>query len=214
MSKFNKYAKQAEAVAKENMEAYKAAQERLKKAEDQKRNYPQRAGVTTAEYEAKRARAEADYLEAKEGLKVAKQTMEAGKAQLQEIKKALTADIESSFAADPAHVDNATMELLRAGILKPSEYARLYNAAAEADNPTMMRIIGKAARDKADADKDRLSNEDRSSLLSVAHAGGHVNGGEYLDTYHVIEDVYSRCVNNPGMIDHWDGLLRDAIDSF
>ena len=214
MSKFNKYAKQAEAVAKENMDAFKVAQQRMKKAEETRRQYPQRQGVTTAEYEAKRARAEADYMEAKEAMKTAKQIMEAGKAQLQEIKQAMAADIENSFAADPAHIDSATMELLRAGILKPSEYARLYDAAAKADNPTMMRIIGKAAKEKAEADKDRLSNEDRSSLYALAHAGGQVNGGEYLDTFAAIQDVYARCVNNPGMIDHWDGLLREAIDSF
>ena len=113
MSKFNTYAKQAETIAKERMAEYQAAIERLKKAEAARRANPKRGGIVSGDYAAKSARAEADYLEAKEAVRAAKAKMEAGKSELDRIKKALAADIESSYAADPAQLDSATGSVVK-----------------------------------------------------------------------------------------------------
>lgn len=216
MSKFNKYAKQADEIAKESFKAYKEAAEALKKAEDQQRTYPERAGIVTAEYAAKSARAKADYLTAKENMKAAQRNMESVYRQIQQIKRDLAADLDSSFAADPAQIDPAVMDLLKSGILKPAEYERLYNSAASADNHTMMRIIGKYAKDVADAEnaKHVLSAQDAATLRVLAANSRNITGSEYLDSYHAIEDVYDRCTRNPGMIDHWDELLSEIVTDF
>ena len=214
MSKFNAYAKEAETIAKERMTEYQAAIERLKKAEQARRDYPQRGGIVSADYAAKSARAEADYLEAKEAVRAAKAKMEAGKSELDRIKKVLAADIESSYAADPTQMDSATVELLKSGILKASEYERLYNHAAKAGNPTMMRLIGKYANDRATDEQKNLLPVDRSVLLSIAHSSRQVNGGEYLAGFHLIEDVFSRCIDNPTMINHFDELTQETIANF
>ncbi len=210
MSRFKQFAEQAQAVAKENMNEYKAAIERLKKAEQVKRDYPQRGGIVSADYAAKSARAEADFLEAKEGVRAAKMKMEAGKTELARIKKTLTADIEKAYAADPAQVDRNALELLKTGILTVEEYQRLYNDAAEAGNHTMCRVIGKYALEQAEG----KGSIEGSALRAVAYAARTMNGSEYLEAFHAIEDVYSRCTNNPAMIDHWDMLLGETIDNF
>ena len=214
MSRFKKYAEQAQTIAKENVKEYQEALDRLKKAEQVKRDYPKRSGFASADYLAKSARAEADFLEAKEGVRAAKMKMEAGKAELARIKKALTADIESSYAADPAQLDSATVELLKSGILKASEYERLYNHAAKAGNPTMMRLIGKYANDRATDEQKNLLPVDRSVLLSIAHSSRQVNGAEHLAGFHLIEDVFSRCIDNPAMINHFDELTQETIANF
>lgn len=214
MTKFNTYAKQAETIAKECMTEYQAAIERLKKAEQARRDYPQRGGIVSADYAAKSARAEADYLEAKEAVRAAKAKMKAGKSELDRIKKVLAADIESSYAADPTQMDSATVELLKSGILKASEYERLYNHAAKAGNPTMMRLIGKYANDRATDEQKNLLPVDRSVLLSIAHSSRQVNGAEYLAGFHLIEDVFSRCIDNPTMINHFDELTQETIANF
>lgn len=214
MTKFNTYAKQAETIAKECTTRYAAAIDQLKKAEAARRANPQRGGIVSADYAAKSARAEADYLEAKEAVRAAKAKMEAGKSELARIKKALAADIENSYAADPAQMDNTTVELLKSGILKASEYERLYNQAAKAGNPTMMRLIGKYANDRATDEQKNLLPVDRSVLLSIAHSSRQVNGAEYLAGFHLIEDVFSRCIDNPAMIGHFDELTQETIANF
>ena len=78
----------------------------------------------------------------------------------------------------------------------------------------MVRLIGKYANDRATDEQKTLLPVDRSVLLSIAHSSRQVNGAEYLAGFHLIEDVFSRCIDNPAMINHFDELTQETIANF
>ena len=74
MSKFNSYAKKLDEQARAAFKAYRDAEAAYKKAEQKAREYPQRNGMVNADYAAKSARAQADFLEAKQAYETARRT--------------------------------------------------------------------------------------------------------------------------------------------
>lgn len=216
MSKFKQYAQRADEAAREAFKVFQDAQEKLNKAEEKRREYPKRAGLVSDDYLAKSARAEADYQEAKNNMRAATENMQIVGEQMRGIRRDLAAELEKHYRADPAAIDAETLELLKAGILKPSEYSALYEKAGEAGNHTMQRLIGKYAQDAADAPdaKQRYTAEEASTLRIIGNDSRNVNGAEYLQGFDVIADVYNRCVRNPGLVRKWDMLTNEVIDAF
>lgn len=216
MSKFKQYVQQADEAAKAAFKVRQEATERMNKAEETRRAYPKRAGLVSDEYLAKSARAEADYMEAKENLRAANEHVQSVGERMREIRRALAADLEKHYRADPSAIDAETLELLKSGILKPSEYSALYDKAEAAGNYTMQRLIGKYAQDAADAPdaKQRYTAEEASTLRIIGNDSRNVNGAEYLQGFDVIADVYNRCVRNPGLERKWDMLTNEVIDTF
>ena len=76
------------------------------------------------------------------------------RAEVAKIRSALEKAVTDFYAADPKAIDANTMELLKSGILKPAEYARLFDAADNGDNATMCRLIAQAAENAAANAKD------------------------------------------------------------
>lgn len=216
MSEFNQYARRADEIAKAAFKEYRAAESRLAKAEAAAKEYPQRHGMVDAAYMTKSARAQADLLEAQEGMKAAKRAFEGHIKDFQEIRKELAAELEDAYSADPAALDAATLELLKSGILNAGEYARLLHGAQAANNPTMARIIGKYAQDAADAQGAKHGQGDATvrALRAVSYESRQGSGGEQLQAFDIMADVYSRAVSNPGMIDHWDELTAETVENF
>ena len=151
MSKFNSYARKLDEIAKAAFEEYRKAEQAYKKAEERQREYPQRGGVTP-EYAAKAARAQADFIEAKAAYDNARRNFGAAEAKaIRELREGLETAVNDAYSVDPAKLDGNTLELLKSGILNASEYAKIMSAAQAADNPTMVRMISKYAKDAADA---------------------------------------------------------------
>ena len=216
MSNFNKYARKADEIAKAAFKEYREAESRLKKAEAAASAYPQRHGMVDAAYMAKSARAQADYLEAKEAMRAAKRAFESHTSDLAAVRKELAAELDDAFTVDPAALDTATLELLKSGILNASEYVKLLNAAQSANNPTMVRLIGKYAQDAADAQAAKYGQNDDTArtLRLVSHESRKNSSSEYLKAFDYMADVYNRAVNNPGMIDHWEQLTAETVENF
>lgn len=76
MSKFNGYARKVDELAWKAFEVYTATTDALKKAETKSREYPKPNRIVNAEYAAKRARAEADFLEAQEKMRQVRRDMD------------------------------------------------------------------------------------------------------------------------------------------
>lgn len=216
MSKFKQYAQRADEAAREAFKVFQDAQEKLNKAEEKRREYPKRAGLVSDDYLAKSARAEADYQEAKNNMRAATENMQIVGEQMRGIRRDLAAELEKHYRADPAAIDAETLELLKSGILKPSEYSALYEKAEAAGNHTMQRLIGKYAQDAADAPdaKQRYTAEEASTLRIIGNDSRNVNGAEYLQGFDVIVDVYNRCVRTPSLERKWDMLTNEVIDAF
>jgi hypothetical protein len=216
MSKFNGYARKVDQIAKKAFAEYRAAENALKEAKQKASEYPHRGGMVNAEYAAKSARAQADYIEAKEAFSQAKKAFESHKSEIAAIRKELAAELNDYYAADPATLDSNTLELMKTGILKPHEYTKLMNEAQAAGNYTMQRMIAKYASEAAEAEGKRSgeNSETARELRAISYTATQNAGGDHLRAFDVLADVYDRAVNNPGMIDHWDELTAETTENF
>ena len=216
MSKFNSYAKKVDEMAKAAFEAYRKAETAYKKAEEKARQYPQRNGFVDAEYAAKSARAQADFLEAKAAFETARRTFRDSETQFNGMRKELAAAIDDAYSVDPAQLDTATLELLKSGILKGSEYAKLLNEAKAASNPTMVRMIGKYAGDaaKARGESHGMNDSEAQAMRYAEYDSRNYTGGDRLQAFDNMVELYHRCTNNPAMIDHWDEFTAETVENF
>lgn len=215
MSKFNSYARKVDEIAKAAFEDYRKAEQAYKKAEEQARQYPQRHGMVDAQYAAKSARAQADFLEAKEAMKAAKTAFEGHKSEIAALRKELVSELDDHYAADPAALDSATLELLKSGVLKANEYGKLMDKAQSDGNYTMARMIAKYAGDAAEQRGSKYGQNDEQArvLRGISYTANQNNGNETLQAFDLMGDVYNRAVNNPGMIDHWGELTSNALEN-
>ena len=176
--------------------------------------YPRKNGLGY-EYDAKAARYEAEYVEAKAEYEKLRREMRDYKAGgLQPIRSELEKALADAFAANPEHLDAATLELLKSGILSADEHNRLIDKATADNNPTMVRLIAKHAKDRADqADADRNTDAARA-FRAVAYKGNSVNGNSYLEAFDVMTSCFNRCMNNTALISHWDELNGEIVENF
>lgn len=216
MSKFNKYARQADEAAKAAFKEYREAEAAYREAQKKVESYPKNFNGVMPQYQAEHARAQADFYEKRDAYTAARNKFTNSKALFADIRKDLEADIEGIYKADPASMDSNTLELMKSGILTGSEYADLLEKAQDAENYTMVRLIGKYARDAAQARGDRFGQNDSEARLlrMVDETSRASDGSVYLDTFDQIVSVYDRCTNNTGLIDKWDGLVGDAVAEF
>ena len=216
MSKFNSYAKKVDEMAKAAFEAYRKAEAAYKKAEEKAREYPQRQGMVNAEYAAKSARAQADYLEAKAAFDDAKRAFASHTSEIQAMRKDLAADLEKEYSVNPAALDSATLELLKSGIMNAGEYTKLLEQAKAANNPTMVRMIGKYAADaaKARGESHGMNDREAQALRMAEYNSRTYTGGDRLEAFDNMVSLYHRCTNNPGMIDHWGEFTAETVENF
>lgn len=216
MSKFNSYAKKLDEQARAAFKAYRDAEAAYKKAEQKAREYPQRHGMVDAQYAAKSARAQADFLEAKQAYETARRTFRDSDRQFDGMRKELAAALNDAFSVDPAQLDGNTLELLKSGILNGSEYAKLLNEAKAANNPTMVRMIGKYAADAAAARGEKYGQNDEQAraMRLTEYESRNFTGGDRLEAFDNMVELYHRCTNNPGMIDHWDEFTAETVENF
>lgn len=214
MSRFNEYARKADAYAKAVFEEYAAAERKLQAAESKRNAYPRKNGLGY-EYDAKAARYEAEYVEAKAEYEKLRRDMRDNKANgLQPIRSELERAVADAFAANPEHLDAATLELLKSGILSADEHNRLIDKATADNNPTMVRLIAKHAKDRAaQADEDRNPDTARA-FRAVAYKGNSVNGNSYLEAFDVMASCFNRCMKNTALISHWDELNGEIVENF
>lgn len=216
MSKFNSYARKLDEQAKAAFKAYRDAEAAYKKAEAKAKEYPQRNGFVNADYASKGARAQADFLEAKQAYETARRTFRDSDTQFNAMRKELAAAIDDAYSADPAQLDSNTLELLKSGILTGSEYTKLLEQAKAASNATMVRMIGKYAGDaaKARGESHGMNDREAQALRVAEYNSRSYTGGDRLEAFDNMVSLYHRCTNNPAMIDHWDEFTAETVENF
>lgn len=214
MSKFNDYAVKVNTIAKQAFEKFRKAEAAYKRAEDQQRKYPQRQGIVDAEYAAQSARAYADFMQAKADIKRAKEEFSAHNVEIAALRRQLVADLDAHYAADPAALDSNALELLKSGVLKPSEYARMMEQAQSSGNHTMARMVGKFAADAAASLGKQYGENDKRvmELRAISYRAGENNGANTLAAFDLMANVFQRATNNPYMIDSWDSLTGEVAE--
>ena len=211
MSKFNHYIRQINDIAAEAFDEYSAAKNAVDAAESKRNAYPRKNGLG-AEYNAKSARYEADYEEAKATLEAFKRNgFYNHRKRMGEVRKEFVAAVESHFTADPAALDMATLELLKSGILKPAEYNRLMDKAINDNNHTMARLIGQHAKAAAENAGDR---DTATALRSVSYKSNGMNGSNYVEAFDFVTSLYDRCSRNPALYSKWNELAGEVIENF
>ena len=213
MSKFQTYGQQADSIVKDAFKKYQEAAAAYERAKAQAKKFPERQGIVDAEYAAQCFGAKADLMRAEEAMKKAKEALANHGSELDALRKQLAAEVEEHYAADPAAIDPATLELLKSGIMSPSEYSRLINKALSEGNYTTARICAKyaaeagATRAKAFGVNDGKAAEYRAASFLI----GMDNGEGVLNAFDMLANTFNMAVNNPGMIDHWDELTGPVI---
>lgn len=216
MSKFNNYARKLDQMARETFEALATAKEALTKAEAAKRAYPRSGGLVSGDYALKSAKAEAAYFEAEKQYKAARADAAAKVDSVRRMRAELQQEIEAAYSVNPAALDANTMELLKSGIMKAADYTRVYNAAKKADNNTMMRMIGKYAKEAAELEIQNGGkySEDVRILHGIAHAANQSSGANTLAAFDYLTDAFARCTRNEAMIPRWNELTVDKVENF
>lgn len=204
---YNKYMRKMDAEAKKHFEAYKSAEDNYEAAKKTAKQYPKIYPERDPKYTANRILAETSLEEAKQAFYKAQRNFTDSVTKFNSIRAELADEVEFAYAADPSKVDRETMELMRSGILTASEYTRLMNNAA--DNPTMQRLIAKAAADRAENTKD---DKEADALRRLSFTID--DGSEHLKTFDTLVDVYKRCTKNPVLISKWDELCGDTVQNY
>ena len=211
MGNFSEFVTRADALADETFTEYTVTKRRLEAAERKKAETPVKSGLVSAEYAVRAAKAEADFLAAKEKFETVKRGLPEKGRQMQAIREDFVAAVDSRFAADPAKLDKATLALLESGILKPGEYERLMASAEKDENFTMMRLIAAKAAEVADKAPTR---EGEAILKAVAMRGRNVDGSDYIRAFDEgVVSLFERCLKNPSLYSHWDKLMQPVRDA-
>ena len=211
MGNFSEFVERADALAAETFDEYTVMKRRFEAAEKQRAATPVKSGLVSAEYAVRAAKAEADYLEAREKYETVKRGLPEKSRQMAAIRADFVAAVNDHFAADPSKLDKETLALLDSGILKPHEYERLMDRAEKDGNYTMCRLISAKAGEMADKAPTR---EGEATLKAVAMRGRNADGADYIRAFDVgVVSLFERCLRNPSLYSSWDMLMQPVKDA-
>ena len=211
MGNFSEFVERADALAAETFDEYTVMKRRFEAAEKQRAATPVKSGLVSAEYAVRAAKAEADYLEAREKYETVKRGLPEKSRQMAAIRADFVAAVNDHFAADPSKLDKETLALLDSGILKPHEYERLMERAEKDGNYTMCRLISAKAGEMADKAPTR---EGEATLKAVAMRGRNADGADYIRAFDVgVVSLFERCLRNPSLYSSWDMLMQPVKDA-
>lgn len=206
MSKYNKYYKEVDTLAKEHFKAIEKAEQKVKGTEEAYNSFKRTNGTGEGfpMIKAKLLSLEADYNIAKEELKNTMQEFAESVQKVDAIGEELAEEISQDYGVKPEDVDSNTLELLKSGIVTAEEYIRLFQ---QANNPTMKRLIAHYAEqdsEKALTEDKRTAMRNMSSIIET--------GKEYTDNFSIMRDSFIRTAGNTAMIPYWDELTAEIVN--
>lgn len=204
LSEFNHFARTLDEQAHDSFTAYTSAVISYRTAKAEADMYPLSA------------KAQANLAGAKTAYRLARRTFQTSTTQFTGLREQLSEAITAAYSATPDELDVNTLELLKSGILTASEYNRLLEQVATANNSTMCRVIERCAREAAEQRASRYGEDDRQAraLRAVCYKARAFTGADKLELFDDLLDVYHRCTTNPAMIARWDALTHDYVADF
>ena len=213
MSRYRKFAEELDNLARAKFKAYTDAESKLRSAELQRKALP--------DYASQLQRVEADYgvENAKGGLETAKLALEGVTDEVDEIRSRLAKEVFERYSADPSRVDSATLELLKSGILTAAEYRSVLETAKKTNNTAMIRLAGKYAMSASEAVAQEYGEDYPKvrELREIGLLGSSVidtTGEHIMNSFDVLATALETTAKNPSMIQDWNRLTADVIESF
>lgn len=217
MSTFNVYARELDTVARDAFKELNEAKSALDRATEKRNTYPEKHGIVNAEYAAKAARAKADYVEARDKYDALRRSLpESCSGKIKEIRDRLEKSLAAHYEKKPEAIDANALALLQSGVLRPDDYANLFNRYVKESNFTMLALVGKCAADAAIpiAERDGANAPDAVQLRVIAANAKTYNGNAYREAFDYLADTLNRTMKNTSMIPHWDELTAETVDRF
>lgn len=158
MTKYNHYAKDLDAALKAARQEYMDAWDKLQKTEA----YSKAAFSSDME----RQKAKLKHQEAELAFKDADSRIWAEfNRKRAELRAALETEVRSGAVAVPDAVDTNGLELMKSGVLSADDYYSI--AEKYEDNPTMLKLVAKYAKESAD-DMESTQAKERGALYHLA----------------------------------------------
>lgn len=212
MSRYNRYARELDSAFKKARDEYKAAYGKLQAAEKADSYVGQDVG--------KRAQAAADLIKAKEDFRVVgTRVWEEFNRTRDSLRVELEKEVRADGAVDPDAIDQNGLKLLEMGDLSADDFYAL--AEKYSDNLTMLRFVGKYAKDRAADLYDNPAERASLNLLAADCASGRVG---VLKKWDDISGALNYCSGqahrntSPSalikMADWWEKLSAEAVESF
>ena len=213
-SDFNKFARELDSYAISCRDALSKARTASESAEQKWKESRRNGGADPVAA----AKAEGSFRVAKAEYEAMKRNVSGEiDSKVADIRNRLAVALDDFFSADPSKLDVGTLELLKSGILTAAEYKRLMDKAIQADNPTMMRMVAKYARQAADVEyKKDSKSTDAVFLKAVAEQDRFANGDSYFETFDELANVLRRGVNRypESTLDMWESVTGETVDHF
>lgn len=213
MSKYQKYGKKLDEIAREKFSAYEKAKEQYQKA---KTRFDGRGVIhsrMTTDERLKFQRIELEYREAQENLKNAEREFQRVPAEIENLRVALCNEIRNDNKANPEDLNQNVVALLTSGVCKADELVDLYESA----NVTTKRYIANYARSIMPKDPKKLEGmdpEERAILNRIYYSGRSLTNpeeSEVVQRFDVMREALKRTANNPAMIGYWGELTDEAL---
>ncbi len=221
MGKFHSYAQRLDEAFKTARDEYAASYAKLQQAEQERKE----AGEWfqekyIGERAARKARAEANFLEAKAEFEAAAPR---AWSTFNEIRRAIRAELEAEVKKNglvsASAVDSNALELMKSGVMTADDYCKF---ATDFDsNPTMLKLVSKFALEAAENTDVRA---DRGALLQVAEACKDGQGRvmrEWDDLSRIADYCAGQAHGRPSapaqvisMASHWEELTGEAVENF
>lgn len=225
MNNYKQYAKKLDTAFREAQEAYRGEVQKLnaaQKARDEAFTYATNRpmGAAAAVLEARKQTATAELKAAQENFTKAARKIVYGYADtVNNLKQELSDAVDAANLVDPAAVDSNALALLNSGIMNAADYKHMLEQFK--DNSTMRRMIGKYAKDAAEA---RKNDKIESTALRVLSNEAGRDSYSIKETFNSLADVSVRYMGHSSperheyaqsMQAHWDdGDIQEAIDHF
>lgn len=216
MSEFNSYAVKVYDIAKAAVAQLGESRRKQDTAVRKMHEKPLGAFPNDPRYQAAAQAAQLDFFEARSAHNsVCRNLPEQVGRDLSRVREELGLALDKYYMASPNNVDEKTIELLKSGILRPTEYVHLVEEAVKADNATMARIIGKYAEDALEAARESGARRQTLATLAVAiDKSKSIGAAGYLERFDVLADLARRCSENPSLFACWDKVVGNMMREF
>ena len=213
MSKYAGFAKRLDEAFRAARDEYKSAHDKLKEAEKNRSN-----GNPGS---AQRQRAELDYQDAKTEFRDAERRIWGEFTRTRaDLRRELAERVAADSSANPDTVDANGLELLKSGILTANDFYAL--AEKYDDNPTMLRLLAKYARDAASDPSNDQATRGALYMLSERCADGC---GAVMGNWDALFQIADYCsgqaherTGSPSytlsMSEWWEQLSGEAVENF
>lgn len=214
MTKYQRYGKQLDSLARSSFAEFEIAKSRLDKAKKDLDDCPVKLRIDPlrdGDYLLKRKRREVAYAEAERDFREAQKAYKDTLSKAETIRSELYQELKKDLMVTPEDLDRNVVDLLASGICEPQEISQLFD---NAETVTTKRFIAKYADEQSEKLTDRQDAPDREILRRVVHDGrnlGDPNLTDAMQRFDAVSDVLKRCVNNAGLIGYWGQFTETLI---